>query len=79
MLAPLVRRGLVTLIPWPAMQGLQTPQGQQLNHCFKDAGHQTVWMANADVDEFIVVLGQKASRQLFKLNRTKTNKRTNNC
>lgn len=62
-LRPLLKRGLISMLPWPARlveEGLlKTPQGQQLNHCFVEAGYDTLWMSNVDIDEFVVVLPQK--------------------
>lgn len=55
-LRPLIRRGLVTILPWPG----GARQGEQLNHCFVDGRHLTTWMANVDVDEYVVVLSQLA-------------------
>jgi hypothetical protein len=54
-LAPLVARGLVTLVDWPGAAA----QGRQLAHCFNRSRTDVQWMANFDVDEFVVVAGQR--------------------
>ena len=54
-LAPFVARGLVTLIDWPGA----APQGKQLGHCFNRSRTDVKWMANFDIDEFVVIPGQQ--------------------
>jgi len=54
-LAPLAARGLLTLIDWPGA----APQGKQLAHCFNRSRTDVKWMANFDIDEFVVIPGQR--------------------
>ena len=55
-LQPFIDLGVVEYIPWPG----RAPQGKQLAHCFDTSTitSKTEWMANFDIDEFVVVLSQ---------------------
>lgn len=56
-LAPLVARGLVTVIRWPRKEDHYPTQLAQMDNCFNHSGPaaQTRWLACFDVDEFVVV------------------------
>ena len=57
-LAPLVRKGYITLYDWPSKDGFIS-QAAQLQHCFNRSGGASAkaeWLTNHDIDEFPVVL-----------------------
>jgi len=51
--APFVREGFVTLIPWATFDDEVSPQRQGYAHALCNFGHDFRWMAFIDLDEFL--------------------------
>ena len=49
MLAPYVAAGIVTSYDWPLFPG----QGEAYEHCLREHGRQSRWIAFIDLDEFL--------------------------
>jgi hypothetical protein len=52
-LAPFVRQGFVTIVPWAAFDVVSSPQLLQWAHAIANFGPDFRWMATIDIDEFL--------------------------